>query len=78
VSNPTLPPLTEEAFDGSKFSAPIPQKGALPKCFHNRVTYNDQKKEVRCECGSAWGGQNVYQLYILLRQQQITTEISPK
>lgn len=71
IKGQPLPPLPKEAFDGTSYETPIARDTPIPKCptQHKNVTYNDMKKEVRCDCGAAWSGPDVYRLYVLLKQQ---------
>lgn len=40
----------------------------INKCKHKDVTYVNAR-EIRCQCGSAWGGANISELYNLFKKQ---------
>ena len=55
------------AFDGEKESHEIPRDVDLPKCKHKNVIMKNN--EIRCQCGAAWSGHRIDELYKTLISQ---------
>lgn len=58
-----LPPLPDTAYDGERFSKTLTKE----KCLHTGVSFKEG--ELRCSCGAAWQGANLYQLYEALSKR---------
>ncbi len=60
MSEPKLPPLPTDAFDGDKQNTEI----KFQRCKHKNATFTGS--EIRCSCGAAWTGPDLHKLYKLL------------
>jgi uncharacterized protein with PIN domain len=64
-SDNKLPPLSDEVFDGEKFSVEVKKE----KCKH-KVWLIENKEIICSKCGAAWSGPHIERLYEQFKQQK--------
>lgn len=64
-----LPPLDNEAYDGTREEAAIHRDNPLPKTCTHKAVQIISGTELKCGCGVGWTGTNILELYKALSSQ---------